>query len=1022
MSVDALTLRRLGILLGLLFIATALSACGDSPAPVADSATPTQTATQTAFATSVPDSTPVPTAASAPTPVPDSTPVPTAASAPTPVPDSTPVPTAASAPTPVPDSTPVPTATSAPTPTISIPSEPGNVRYEMEDSAIRVIWESVNDADYYNLYYDDFFTDNCSLNRDGSPRFCEELAANLTEATYVHSDPDDDRNFYWVVACNREGCSDIDSENPAALIETSPGGPTNVPTASQEVEFSEGESATRSIPENTPGGINVGAPLSAEGDGTLTYTINGPDAISFTIVPAMGQVRTKDGVVYDYETKNRYTVTVDAADENGESDTIDVIIHIEDLVPACQSLRNLRTNHSDQRLTVRWNPLHDGDGQARVLGYQTEIRRGDSGSWTDRRTFLGRRIGAMVYGGLDNGIGYQIRVRPINTEEDCQWSPPFWGIPAKFPTPRYPTDRFGTNPVGAPDRNWRFLTPERCRYTAEGVALDANCRYENTGQDTSRIVLEFDDPSRGSCAIELAFSSLTAGSFVDECFEAGVNTEVPFDTTFRMPRSSPQTESEIDVPRSPRTKEEFDVLAWGRDDLIPGLLFGCPPIVPGCGFDPGEVWRVERDLVTGLPHYTQGKYTYENAGTSQGVLTFQTTSGDSYVFTLDFEPSGNMRVTITDDEGGVPEWPGIPDLDLALGGQPILLPIPPSLSAAIAIETDYGPEDVDYTDSARRDLVHRAFAEPLIDQALRCSAGTECDQVLNFRWDYFRLGRNRAIVTVEFPALRDPEDLDSIEEPERTRLKELNGSTWSFDLTFTSDRAARYTLTITKEGHLPVVKQGFVDFNGDSINLEEFPDELLPPTRPPQASGEDRSGVEVAAAITANRIGGADIQTFLIGGQGVQPAAYQPGDWLEPKDGGNQRMMIVGVSQATAAASPTAARYVPNFPSVLVVRPVVFLDRQTLELVRFTSFTPNMSYSAWGGSTSHFAVVEPTITQLSVVCMQEGNGIPTRGARYFSQPKTTEGPVQMCQRNCVLNKTLDIQECVWKCEMNAEGN
>ena len=75
----------------------------------------------------------------------------------------------------------------------------------------------------------------------------------------------------------------------------------------------------------------------------------------------------------------------------------------------------------------------------------------------------------------------------------------------------------------------------------------------------------------------------------------------------------------------------------------------------------------------------------------------------------------------------------------------------------------------------------------------------------------------------------------------RTQLKELDGSTWSFDLTYTSDGAARYTLTITKEGHLPVVKQGFIDFNGDSINLEEFPDELLPPTSPPQASAQDRS-------------------------------------------------------------------------------------------------------------------------------------------------------------------------------------
>ena len=899
-----------------------------------------------------------------------------------------------------------------------VPGNPPNQRYSRQDATTIVTWDPSAGADYYNIYYHNFFSSSC-------PRFCEELSSNVVGTSYTHTSPDTNRNYYWVTACNSAGCSDIDSGNPAAFVETGSGGPIYAPTARQEPEFSEGGAATRSIPENTPAGINVGAPVLAEGDGTLTYTISGSDASSFTIAPATGQIRTNDGVLYDYEAKNRYTVTVGAADENGESDTIDVIVLIEDLVPACQPLRDLRTNHSDQRLTVRWTPLRDGDGQARVLGYQTEIRRGDTGPWTDRRTFLGRGIGAMIYGGLDNGIGYQIRIRSINTEGDCQWSPPFWGIPAKFSTPRYPTDRFGTNPLGAPDRNWRFLTQERCRYTAEGVALDADCRYENTGPDTSRIVLEFDDPSRGSCEIELAFSSLTAGSFVDECFEAGVNTDVPFDTTFRMPRSSPQTESEIDVPRSPRTREEFDVLAWGRDDLIPGLLFGCPPIGSGCGFDPGQAWQVDRYPATGLPRYIYGEYTYENTGPSQGVLTFRTDAGDSYVFTLDIEPSSNMRVTITDNEGGVPEWPGMPHLDLALGGQPFLLPIPPSLSAAIAIETDYGPEDADYTDDARKAFIFDAFASPLINQAVRCSP--QClGLVLNWRWDYFRLGRNRAIVTVEFPALRDPEDLDSIDEPERTQLKELDGSTWSFDLTYTSDGAARYTLTITKEGHLPVVKQGFIDFNGDSINVEEFPDELLPPTRPPQASGEDRAGVEVAAAITANRIGGADVQTFLIKDQGVQPAAYQPGDWLEPKDGGNQRMMIVGVSQATAAASPvsrqqvqaTAAHDFSISPPAVVAAPAVFRGRPTFQLMRFTSFTTSVFYNPLGVSASHTLASEPTITQLSVVCMQKDYGIPTRGARFFSQPKTAEGLVQTCQRNCVLNETSNIQECVWKCEEN----
>ena len=424
-------------------------------------------------------------------------------------------------------------------PAEAIPTAPANARYAVEGSTIRVSWLPVAGADHYNIYHDDFFDSRCRLNRDGSAGFCEELARNIVGTSFVHTAPDSGDNYYWVVACNRGGCSEIDAENPVKAPGTSSTEATSMPTASQELEFTEGESATRSIPENTPAGINVGAPVSAEGDGTLTYTLSGPDAASFTIVPTTGQVRTRDGVVYDYETKSRYTVTVGADDESGESDTIDVTIHIEDLVAACQPVRNLRTNHGDEYVTAKWTPAVQREGKASVLGYQVEMRRGDDGPWTGRRTLLGRGIGATTYGGLQNLQKYLFRIRPVNTESDCGWSPPFLGIPTTYPGPIYPTDRFGTEPVGAPDRYWRFVTQERCRYSADGITLDANCTYTYTGPDTSRIVLVFDDPSLGSCDIALAFSSLTAGSFVDDCFDAGVNTETPFDTSFKMPQFRP---------------------------------------------------------------------------------------------------------------------------------------------------------------------------------------------------------------------------------------------------------------------------------------------------------------------------------------------------------------------------------------------------------------------------------------------------------------------------------------------------
>ena len=93
--------------------------------------------------------------------------------------------------------------------------------------------------------------------------------------------------------------------------------------------------ATRLIPENLPGGINVGAPVSAVGGDALKYAISGTDARSFVIVPDTGQIRTREGVTYDYETKSRYFVTVGVEDDSGNRDTIDVTIRIKNLAPAC---------------------------------------------------------------------------------------------------------------------------------------------------------------------------------------------------------------------------------------------------------------------------------------------------------------------------------------------------------------------------------------------------------------------------------------------------------------------------------------------------------------------------------------------------------------------------------------------------------------------------------------------------------------------------------------------------------------
>ena len=91
-------------------------------------------------------------------------------------------------------------------------------------------------------------------------------------------------------------------------------------------------SALREVPENSPAGTDVGAPVTADdpdGD-TLTYTLEGTDAASFGIGSSTGQIQTISGVTYDFESDNTYFVTVKADDGNGGTHTIFVAISLTD--------------------------------------------------------------------------------------------------------------------------------------------------------------------------------------------------------------------------------------------------------------------------------------------------------------------------------------------------------------------------------------------------------------------------------------------------------------------------------------------------------------------------------------------------------------------------------------------------------------------------------------------------------------------------------------------------------------------
>ena len=96
--------------------------------------------------------------------------------------------------------------------------------------------------------------------------------------------------------------------------------------------FTEGTSTIRYVVENIAAGENIGTPVAAtdeDSDDTLTYSLGGVDAGSFSFNTSSGQLQTNAAL--DYETKPSYSVTITVSDGNDGSASITVTINIDDV-------------------------------------------------------------------------------------------------------------------------------------------------------------------------------------------------------------------------------------------------------------------------------------------------------------------------------------------------------------------------------------------------------------------------------------------------------------------------------------------------------------------------------------------------------------------------------------------------------------------------------------------------------------------------------------------------------------------
>ena len=314
------------------------------------------------------------------------------------------------------------TATGTPEATVDIPAPPANAQYQHEGSTAVVTWDPSAGATSYKVYYDDFFDSNCRLG-PGVPRFCEELAGDVIGTSYTHTDPDDDRNYYWVTACNSGGCSEIDSANPARmegqgpapdLVVDAPTVSDNAPAAGARFTLSatarnqgngRSNSTTLRYYQSTDSTITTGdTEVGTDRILGLNASASEDESISLTAPSTPGTHYY--GACVD-------SVTDESDTQNNCSSAVTVTVSSPAGVPGAPT-GLVATADGETDIDLSWTAPSD-DGGANITGYRIEVFTNGS-NWSDLEANTNLTATSHSHSGLTASTTMHYRVSAINSQ------------------------------------------------------------------------------------------------------------------------------------------------------------------------------------------------------------------------------------------------------------------------------------------------------------------------------------------------------------------------------------------------------------------------------------------------------------------------------------------------------------------------------------------------------------------------------------------------------------------------------
>ncbi len=245
-----------------------------------------------------------------------------------------------------------------------------------------------------------------------------------------------------VRAINAEGASPWSESGRGETEEPTP---TSVGQKTNRAPFfSDGDSVTFAVAENTPAGGIVGNVAATDpDDDTLTFSLSGDDASYFDLDVSTGQIKVGLETEVDYESDaTSYSVIVsvhDGKNAGGNTDpTIDdsitVAIDVTDVEePPSQPGAPEVSSVGPTALTASWTaPENQGP---EISDYDVRYREAGAGFQDAGYNGIGTSV---TLDGLTPGTSYELQVRAINAEGASPWSESGRGEteePTPTPTP-----------------------------------------------------------------------------------------------------------------------------------------------------------------------------------------------------------------------------------------------------------------------------------------------------------------------------------------------------------------------------------------------------------------------------------------------------------------------------------------------------------------------------------------------------------------------------------------------------------